>query len=68
MSGLLTGLTSTTDMKSLLEYCNGATGFPAEILRESQISNEGISFVKSMLSPNPDDRPTASNLLHSPWL
>ncbi|KAI5837291.1 ankyrin repeat-containing domain protein [Morchella snyderi] len=60
--------TTTTDMKSLVAYCDGRIEFPIELLQQCDLSEHGILFIKSMLSPDPGDRPTASALLEHPWL
>lgn len=55
-------------MNFLFEYCQGDVDFPTEILQNAQVSEEGIDFVKSLLTVNPKNRPTAAKALQSPWL
>lgn len=64
----LTEINSEVDMESLCEYCRGEIDFPSAILHASQVSGEGIEFVKSLLVANPRDRSTAVSALHNPWL
>lgn len=71
MTGLESGFTEISgeiDMESLCEYCRGEIDFPSEILHASQVSEEGIEFVKSLLVANPSDRATAVSALQNPWL
>lgn len=71
MTGLesgFTGIDAEVDMESLCEYCRGEIDFPSDLLRASQVINEGIQFVKSLLVANPRDRATAASALQNPWL
>lgn len=71
MTGLessFTEMNGEVDMESLCEYCRGEIDFPSEILHASQVSEEGIEFVKSLLVANPRDRATAASALQNPWL
>lgn len=56
------------DMDSLMAYCQGRLDFPTSALHEAGVSEDGIAFVKSLLSPRPEDRPTATSALMNPWL
>lgn len=70
MSGLPTELRSRrgTDMSRFEDYCRGLIQFPTEILRSSRVDEEGVAFVKNLLTANPKDRPTATDALRNPWL
>lgn len=56
------------DLGTLMDYCKGKIDFPTELLREAQVSEEGIAFVISLLAPNPAKRPTAIAALQASWL
>lgn len=69
----LSGLDSSVmvngiDMQLLYEYCQGKTDFPSEILLKSDVAEDGIEFVKSLLTANPSLRATASTALQNPWI
>lgn len=56
------------DMDILSDFCSGRAKFPAGILRQSQVSECGISFVESLLVADPQSRLSAKDALQSPWL
>lgn len=56
------------DMARLYEYCHGKSPFPTEVLQNSQVAEEGIEFVKSLLVAVPHKRATAATALEDSWL
>lgn len=73
MSGLDTvgsedGQIASIDMGMLRRYCIGSDPFPDESLKAAEISEEGISLVKSLLVANPKQRVSAVDAQCSPWL
>lgn len=56
------------DLSSLCDYCRGASEFPMESLRRNGVSDVGIEFVKSLMTPDPTWRVSAAQALRSPWL
>ncbi|KAL0634820.1 hypothetical protein Q9L58_006253 [Maublancomyces gigas] len=63
-----TTLEPQTDMGKLYEYCHGTCRFPVELLQSSDVAQNGVEFVASLLAANPNDRPTAARAQHHPWL
>lgn len=55
------------DAELLMDYCRGSE-FPTECLQRKGVSEEGITFVKSLMVADPRRRPTATVVLNSPWL
>ena len=56
------------ERKDLIAFYDGKTQFPAKVLREKTISQEGIDFVGVLLRARPHERPTAGRALELPWL
>lgn len=63
-------LTKTTPFSvyELQTYAKGYTEFPHNALVEREVSPSGQSFIKSLLTPSPKDRPTASVNLITDWI
>lgn len=64
----MSDFTPQVDMGSLLEYCRDEIEFPAEILRNAQVEEEGIDLIKGLMNPDPKGRSTAALTLKHPWL
>lgn len=56
------------DFPALLKFCNGTTEFPTNCLRRSGASDAAVTFLKSLLVPDPDSRLSANDARHSAWL
>ncbi|MCJ1342935.1 hypothetical protein MMC31_001124 [Peltigera leucophlebia] len=54
--------------KALRLYWFSKTSFPANILIENHVSEDGVSLVCVMMKPNPANRVTAATALHHPWI
>ena len=63
-------LTKTTPFSvyELQTYAKGYTEFPHNALAEREVSPSGQSFIKSLLTPSPKDRPRASVNLMTDWV
>ncbi|MCJ1345121.1 hypothetical protein MMC31_003326 [Peltigera leucophlebia] len=53
--------------KGLRLYWFSKTLFPANILIENQVSEDGVSLVSEMMKSNPANRITVATALHHPW-
>lgn len=56
------------DMALYFKYCQETTTFPTEVLRNSQVDQLGINFIKNLLVVNPRERATVADALQNPWL
>jgi serine/threonine protein kinase len=65
---ILTGENFFHDLGRLGQYTAGVTGFPVEELLSKGISKSGCEFVKSLMGPNPQERPTVHDSLQHPWV
>jgi serine/threonine protein kinase len=54
--------------RKCMRYCEGDEDFPDVKMRERQISDAGIRFIKRLLAPQPNDRPIATEAAKDPWL
>ena len=52
----------------LYAYSHGNMEFPSHLLLSKNVSQEGIDFIKKLMSPNPVDRPTAAEASVSVWV
>lgn len=64
---ILTGKTLFGDQRCLGQYVKGLFAFPSNILLANDVSEEGRDFVKTLMAPNPKDRPDARSSLEHPW-
>ncbi|MCJ1347857.1 hypothetical protein MMC31_006087 [Peltigera leucophlebia] len=53
--------------KGLRLYWFSKTSFPANILIENQVSEDGVSLVSEMMKSNPVNRIAMATALHHPW-
>lgn len=58
----------TVDTALLYRYCQGATRFPCDSLRNHDVSEDGIEFLKSLMAVNPKERISAAAALANEWL
>jgi len=67
---LLVGTRLFASGKQVSRYCYGNLLFPEDKLKELSppTDDTGISLIRSMLSIQPEDRPTAEDALGSAWL
>ncbi|KAF5862093.1 hypothetical protein ETB97_012158 [Aspergillus alliaceus] len=54
--------------ESLLDYAKGRAAFPEGHLRDNQVGLTGRGFIKRLLEPLPDARPSASVDVSSSWV
>ena len=64
---ILTGKTLFRDQRYLGQYVRGLFSFPSDILLANNVSKEGHDFVKTLMTPNPEDRPDSRSSLQHPW-
>lgn len=60
--------TPAVDIVTLYSFCQDRLDFPVEILRQAQVSENGVAFIQSLLAANPSSRTSAEEALRSPWL
>lgn len=67
---VLTKKTPFCNEVQLLKYFEGAPScdLPTEPLQAAGVSTAALAFVKRLLAPGPQDRPTAEEALNDPWL
>lgn len=56
------GVSPTFDSELLFEYCH-ASDFPFQLLQQTEVSNQGIDFVKRLMVADSKDRISASAAL-----
>lgn len=67
--GKLTSVISQfEDQRHLARYITGAFSFPSEVLLMNKVSEDGLEFTRSLITPQPESRPAAKKCLQSPWL
>ena len=54
--------------RTLLGYCTNGSKLPIESMPKDAIEEEGVTFVKQLLAPNPVERLSAQDALQSVWL
>ncbi|SPB51486.1 unnamed protein product [Aspergillus niger] len=64
---LLTKQTPFSKYELLRDYAKGRTAFPGGYLKENHVSHQGRKFIKRLLDPLPEARPSASVDLISDW-
>lgn len=65
---ILTGETYFRDQRRLGQYATGRIGFPRDVLLAQSVSELGCDFTKSLMTPEPKDRPSAKESLRHGWL
>jgi calcium/calmodulin-dependent protein kinase I len=65
---ILTGETYFRDQRRLGQYAAGRIGFPHEVLLAKSISSSGCDFTKSLMAPEPKDRPGVKESMQHGWL
>ena len=65
---ILTGETLFKDRGRLGRYVNGTFIFPSDSLLANQVSTQGHDFIKSLMTPTSEDRPTVKECLQHAWL
>lgn len=68
MTGMTTLGWSSIDAELLLNYCAGREPFPDASLSKHGAIPDTISFVKSLMVPDPKDRVSAADALKSAWV
>lgn len=53
---------------SLMKYCEDKSLFPYDELFDCSIKSQGFKFIRQLLVANPQDRPSATQALRSPWI
>lgn len=56
------------DFERYITFTSRGGPFPVEPLRSMGLSPRGISFIRALMAPLPDNRPSASDALRHPWL
>lgn len=57
-----------TDMRLLLQFCDGSITFPLSLLEDIKTPNTAIQFVRSLVVPDPRSRASAAQALRDPWI
>jgi serine/threonine protein kinase len=66
---LITGVVPFPPGTSLMKYCENIALFPYDALFDkSSITSEGVRFLRQLLMPRPDKRPSASRALKHNWI
>ncbi|KAI4215457.1 MAG: hypothetical protein LQ351_001926 [Letrouitia transgressa] len=65
---ILTGETLFGDPRRLDQYVKGSFTFPLNILLATKVSEQGCNFVRSLMTPKPEDRPKVKECLRHPWI
>jgi serine/threonine protein kinase len=56
------------DLRSVNRYCSGRLPFPAQPLHSKKITENGGTFVRALLDPQPHQRMTAESASQHDWL
>lgn len=64
---ILTGDYLFKDQRRLGQYVLGVIGFPSDTLATKLVSRTGCDFVKTLMAPEPKDRPSVKETLRHPW-
>jgi ankyrin repeat protein len=62
-----TGIQPSVNITLLLDFCRGTTDLPLGPLREADVSEKGIDFIKRLLAPDPRSRMKATAALGHKW-
>ena len=54
--------------RELRSYSKGLKPLPLDLLQENGVSRSAIDFIKKLLVPQPDQRPSAHEALLNPWV
>lgn len=54
--------------RQLADFVDDSSAFPLEALRESEVSDNGIVFLKTLIVAQPKDRSSASKALGHIWI
>lgn len=54
--------------RQLMDYTAHRVSFPREALDEAEVSEAGVEFIRSLMSPLPLERLTADQALNHPWM
>ncbi|VUC23016.1 unnamed protein product [Clonostachys rosea] len=65
---ILTGRPTFENTQDLYGYYFKVGQFPAQVLRDAQISEQAIAFLSSLVVCNPSERLTAKQALVHPWI
>lgn len=65
---LLTGKIPFPPGRLLMKYCSDKSLFPLDPLFDYGIKSEGAKFIRELLAPYPEDRPSASEALKHNWI
>ena len=65
---ILTGETLFKDPRRLGQYISGRFKFPLDVLLANKVSEQGCSFVRSLIAPKSEDRLRAKECLEHSWL
>lgn len=64
---ILTGETLFRDQRRLGQYVAGRFAFPSDSLFANNVSKEGHDFIRTLMTPNPENRPDSRSSLQHPW-
>ncbi|CAG9983757.1 unnamed protein product [Clonostachys byssicola] len=65
---ILTGRPTFENTQDLYGYYFKVGQFPAQVLRDAQVSEQAIAFLSSLVVCNPSERLTAKQALSYPWI
>jgi serine/threonine protein kinase len=65
---LVTGKVPFPPGRLLMKYCSDKSLFPLDPLFDCDIKSDGAKFIRELLAPYPDDRPSASEALKHSWI
>ena len=65
---MLTKKPGFKDSGALSRYANDVKRFPIKDLQECDCSDSSIRFIKSLMAPSPDERPSAREAKLHEWM
>jgi serine/threonine protein kinase len=65
---IVTGVVPFSPGRSLMNYCDNKSLFPYDPLLDSGIKSLGSRFIRELLAPQPEERPSASQALNHAWI
>lgn len=64
----LAGRGTFENIGKLVGYVKGAVDFPNTVLKEAGVSDDGVGFIRSLMSPFPSQRLSTKQALNHPWM
>lgn len=65
---LLTKTAVFPTLNALVSYLVNTNLFPTENLNKRDASSDAVSFIRSLMEPHPDKRPTTVNAMEHAWV